>query len=205
MSRKIIIDFKNTITDTDFANVSGGANLTMQLTGKLKTDDVSTNTYNDGVVFIAAKAIENAREAVSAKVPVETISAYFIGEELELKGGSFTLPLVLIDCGVNLNTLSKDDISFSRQEVSGDGTTEVAASDISVENVTKTDDDEVLLTLSVSGATDRNQAAEKINGTLVDIGNESAKFTANVDAASFYPVFDYVEAKDGNLQFTLEL
>ena len=181
---------------------AAGKNLTVQLTGDLKKEEVS-NAYTEGMIFVAAEAIKDAREAVTAKVPVEQLSAYFVGEELAKSGSYFTLPLALIDCGVDLSALSPTDISFYRMGESG----EEAANGVSVTKAEKQSDDEVLLTLDIADAPDRNAAAEAINGTTVKIGSgaNAFEFSANVSAASFYPVFDYVEKAGSDLEFTLEL
>lgn len=181
---------------------AAGKNLTLQLTGNLKKDEV-INTYSDGVIFVSADAIKNAREAISAKIPVETLSAYFVGEKLHRTGSSYTLPLVLIDCGVDISSLAAKNIQFYRMGESG----EEAADDITATHVNKTGDDEVLLTLSINDAKDRNAAAKKLNGAIVKIneGENQFEFSANIAEASFYPVFDYVEKVGDKLQFTLEL
>ncbi len=196
------------VDNVTFANVSDGANVTLQLSGELVKDETA-NIYTDGVVYLSANAIKNANEAVSAQVPVETLSAYFIGEQLKKdSNGLFTLPLVLIDCGeVSAKTLNKEDIKFYKTTVSGDGNSAQVVeglADIGVSDVKPGDTDtQALLTLNITGADDRNEAAAALNGTTVKIGDFG--FTANVAPASFYPVFDYVTKSGDNFEFTLEL
>lgn len=179
---------------------ASGANLTMQLAGDLKPNETA-GAFTDGSITIYPSAIKNANEAVTASIPVEQLSAYFVGEELQkTSSNTFTLPLVLIDSGIDLSTLNKSEFAFYRSDEENNP---VAAEDISVTALNKTSDTEVLLTLNVDGANDENAAAEKINGVNVKIGE--FEFTANVASATFYPVFDYVDKTGNDLEFTLEL
>ena len=143
-----------------------------------------------------AKDIVDAGREYTVRIPVQTEAAYFKSEELKVNGAKYTLPLVLIDCGIDVANIQASDIAFY------DTTTNKPAG-ITVESVKK-NGETLTLTLAIDGDGTKNYAAEKIDGTTVKIGTDF-DFIAHVASASFYPVFDYAEDSGNNIRVTLEL
>ena len=89
---------------------------------------------------------------------------------------------------VNIDTLTKNNIKL-------DGAT--------VEAAEKANDNTVKLTIAADGIKSVNDFADLIGGKAMKLGDY--EFAAAVSQASFYPVFDYVEADGDNLKLTLKL
>lgn len=162
--------------------------LTIQLEGK-PTKFKSAGAYIDGLVYVDKDGIKNAHTATLAKVPVQTVRAYFESDKMTANGSTVTVPLTLIDI-VDLDSLTKNSFSFD--------------SGVTVTGCTKDSDTQVTLTMTVDGAKDKNSAAKVLNGQTVKIGNDY-EFTASFASATFYSVLDYVEEDGGDLKLTLDL
>lgn len=166
---------------------SAGKNLTMQLSGKPVKDE-SSGVYLNGYVEIDREAIANAAAPSVASIPVATQPISFDIASLAVNGEAVTVVMNVYDADLFAG-LSAEKVSFEK--------------DVTVTKFEKTGEDKATLTLKVNGVTDKNSAAAVMNGQAVTIG-ESA-ITADFAAASFYPVFDYVEKNGENLNFTLML
>lgn len=182
--------FENMKVDSVSAS---GKNLTMQLTGDIAFLE-SSNAYLDGVVNISADAVKDNIQPIEVKIPVKTSEMYFDPERLEASDNKITVPLIVTGNIENISdtgALAAKDIVFEQP------------SSVKVESVTAVDDDEVTVVLSVDGAKDKNSAAailESAKATVMD--NE---LPAGFTPASFYPVFDYVDEKDGKFEITVEM
>ena len=167
---------------------SAGKNLTMQLTGDLSKHE-SSGAYLDGTVTVDKSAIVDAPISAQITIPVGSELSRFDSEKISVDGSTATVPLILMGV-TDIDALNKDSIRFEN--------------DVTVTEVKKDSDTQVTLTLDVNGATDKNSAAAILDGQTVTVGDEYS-FTAAFVSAGFYPVFDYVEEKDDNLELTLEL
>ena len=173
---------------------SSGKNLTMQLTGDMLKDE-SSNSYLDAAVTVGKEAIVNASVPVRAAIPVDLVSVGFDSEKMTAANNMVSVPLEI------------KGYRFSDA---------VKASDITIEGTTvtaleKASDSTVKLTLTVNGAANKNSAAKALNEKKVTISaaatgsSEPLSVEANFGSASFYPVFDYAEVKDGKFVITLVL
>lgn len=190
---KDVISLRGSFSKMTVESVSSsGKNLTLQLTGH-PAMLAAANSYVDGIIDIDESAIKDAGEDISVKIPIKEQSAYFAADELEIIGSNVLVPLKVIDCGTPIDEIAATDITFESE------------GDITCTAVRKIDNETLLLTLTVAGASDKNAVAEKLDGKTVKINDY--EFTASFGSASFYPVFDYVDTKDNGakLEFTLEL
>lgn len=166
---------------------ANGKNLTIQLTGELSTDEY-TQAYLDGVVNIAAEGIKDAQTSATASIPVKAEDIRFLSSGLEVSDSKISAPLSV--SGPKYASLTKEDIVFE------------ADSGVTVENL-KRENGVIVLTLDVGAVADKNAAAEKLNGKTATI--DGSEVNAVFNAATFYPVFEYVEKSGDNLRFTLDL
>ncbi len=168
---------------------ASGKNLTMQLAGDLSLHEGS-GVYLDGVVTLSEDTVKDNLAPLSVSVPVNTQTAYFDADSMQVSDHKITVPLVLIGI-TDTSALTPNDIVF--EEADG----------ISVESVTVVDEDEVSVVLNADGVKDKNSAAALLENTKVKAGDY--EFLAGFVPASFYPVFDYIDEKDGKLEITTEL
>jgi|GEM_PF-1346740 len=167
---------------------SAGKNLTMQLTGIVAKDE-SAGAYLNGFVSVDKTGIIDAGKATTASIPVQTQTVRFASESMTANGNTVVVPLTLIDVE-DVAALTKDSFSFENG--------------VNVTDCKQDSDTQVTLTMTVTGASDKNSAAKLLDGQTVKINGEH-EFIAGFASAGFYPVFDYVEEDGENLKFTLNL
>lgn len=167
---------------------SNGRNLTMQLTGEHVIHE-SSGVYLDGFVNVAPSGIVNANSVTRARVFVQTKSAYFISDKITVSGSKVKIPLVLIGVA-DLDSLTKDSFAFE--------------SGVEVTDCTKCSNNQVALTMTVDGASDKNSAAAALNGQTVKINNDF-ELAMHFISAFLDPVFDHVEQNGNDLKITLKL
>lgn len=177
--------FENMSVDSVSA---AGKNLTMQLSGDIAFLE-SSNAYLDGVVTVSSDAVQDSILPLEAHVPVNTQGVYFDVEKLGAADNKITVPLVLVGTA-DITAFTPDDISF-------DG------ADITVESVSIIGDDEVSVVLNADGAVDKNSAAAILENSAVKVLDSD--LVTGFTSASFYPVFDYIDEKDGNFEITVEI
>ena len=164
---------------------ASGTNLTMQLSGSLKKNEVGL--YQWGTIGVKPSGINDAYQTVTAKVEVKTDGAYIDNSTLKYDGGKITAELKVYGAA-DVNKLKKDDLKI-------DGAI--------VESLEKKDDNTALVTLSADKIESLNDFADKIGGKKMTVGDY--KTEAAVYQASFYPVFDYIEEDGNNFKLTLKL
>lgn len=183
-----------------FANLTvadlsaAGKNLTMQLTGDIIRDEYS-NAYLSGGVSLAPSAVVNGAKAMEVYLPVDDVMVYLDASKLTAENGKATVPVVL------------GGYRFTDKAAAGsfklDGATVI--------DFEKTGDTEGVLTLTISGAKDKNSAAAALDNKTLTVAADAADSAEDLSvelelsSAAFYPVFDYAEEKDGKYNITLKL
>lgn len=165
---------------------AAGKNLTLQLSGEIGFHE-SSNAWLDGMVTLSEDAIKDSLRPVCVRVPVMAQAVFFDAERLEASNGKITVPLVLAGLD-EAGALTAEDIALR------------GADAVTVESVTPVGEDEVLVVMSAPGVEDRNQAAALLENAVAQV--KGWELSAGFMPAGFYPVFDYVDEKDGNLEIT---
>lgn len=164
---------------------SSEKNLTVQLKGTPVRNELGV--YQWGSVNVKPSGIKDGYADVASKVDIQLASAYIDAATLKFENGKINADLKVYGV-VDINTLTKDNIKL-------DGAT--------VEAAEKADDNTVKLTLSADGVMSVNDFADTVGGETMTLGDYET--TVAVTQASFYPVFDYVDADGDNLKITLKL
>jgi len=176
----------NAFSDMKIESVSSSdKNLTVQLTGSPVRNEVGT--YQWGAIKVKPSGIKDGYADVTSKIDIQLATVNIDTASLKFENGKIKADLKVYGI-VDINTLTKDSIKI-------DGA--------AVEAAEKTDDNTVKLTLSADGVKSVNDFADLIGGKAMKIGDYET--TVSVSQASFYPVFDYVEADGDNLKLTLKL
>lgn len=187
---------------------AAGKNLTMQLSGKIEKDEYS-NAYLNGVIKVDKTAVENCRTDFKVKIPVESEKMCLDPETLELLGDNVTVDVVLGGYRFS-GTASADSFKILGEDEEGDTVGFYAVSGF----VLSEDGAGNRATLTIGGtdAKSKTEAAETLYGKTLEvaasaIANATEKISSNIELcpASFYPVFDYAEVKDGKFNMTVEL
>lgn len=164
---------------------AAGRNLTVQLTGNLTRNDVGA--YQSGTVSVSPAVIKDGYAYVPAEVAVKLESAAFDPSTLTFADGKITGDFEIIGVA--------DPASLTKDNVKLEGAT--------VEAVEQTGDNTVRLTISADSVKSVNDFADQFGEKDIVLGDYSTLL--GLEQASFYPVYDYVEADGDNLKLTLKL
>ena len=176
----------NAFSDMKIESVSSSnKNLTVQLKGSPVRNEVGA--YQWGAIKVKPSGIKDGYADVTSKVDIKLASVNIDASALKFENGKINADLKVYGI-VDINTLTKDNIKI-------DGA--------AVDAAEKADDNTVKLTLSADGVKSANDFADLIGEKAMKIGDYET--TVSVSQASFYPVFDYVEADGDNLKLTLKL
>ncbi len=176
----------NAFSDMKIESVSSSnKNLTVQLKGSPVRNEVGA--YQWGAIKVKPSGIKDGYADVTSKVDIKLASVNIDASALKFENGKINADLKVYGI-VDINTLTKDNIKI-------DGA--------AVEAAEKADDNTVKLTLSADGVKSVNDFADLFGKKAMTIGDYET--TVSVSQASFYPVFDYVEADGDNLKLTLKL
>ena len=176
----------NAFSDMKIESVSSSdKNLTVQLKGSPVRNEVGT--YQWGAIKVKPSGIKDGYADVTSKIDIQLATVNIDTAALKFENGKIKADLKVYGI-VDINALTKDNIII-------DG--------VAVESAEKADDNTVKLTLSADGVKSANDFADLIGGKAMKIGDYET--TVSVSQASFYPVFDYVEADGDNLKLTLKL
>ncbi|MBO5494117.1 MAG: hypothetical protein J5964_00195 [Eubacterium sp.] len=176
----------NAFSDMKIESVSSSnKNLTVQLKGSPVRNEAGA--YQWGAIKVKPSGIKDGYADVTSKIDIQLASAYIDAATLKFENGNINADL-RIHGVVDINTLTKDNIKI-------DGAT--------VEAAEKADDNTVKLTIAADGVKSVNNFADLFGGKAMTLGNYET--TVAITQASFYPVFDYVEADGDNLKLTLKL
>ena len=176
----------NAFSDMKIESVSSSdKNLTVQLKGSPVRNEVGA--YQWGAIKVKPSGIKDGYADVTSKIDIQLATVNIDTASLKLENGKINADLKVYGI-VDINTLTKDNIKI-------DGA--------AVDAAEKADDNTVKLTLSADGVKSANDFADLIGGKAMKIGDYET--TVSVSQASFYPVFDYVEADGDNLKLTLKL
>ena len=176
----------NAFSDMKIESVSSSdKNLTVQLKGSPVRNEVGA--YQWGAIKVKPSGIKDGYADVTSKIDVKLAAVNIDASTLKYENGKINADLKVYGI-VDINTLTKDNIKI-------DGA--------AVEAAEKADDNTVKLTLSADGVKSVNDFADLFGKKAMTIGDYET--TVSVSQASFYPVFDYVEADGDNLKLTLKL
>ena len=176
----------NAFSDMKIESVSSSdKNLTVQLKGSPVRNEVGA--YQWGAIKVKPSGIKDGYADVTSKIDIQLATVNIDTASLKLENGKINADLKVYGI-VDINTLTKDNIKI-------DGA--------AVDAAEKADDNTVKLTLSADGVKSANDFADLIGEKAMKIGDYET--TVSVSQASFYPVFDYVEADGDNLKLTLKL
>ena len=164
---------------------SSEKNLTVQLKGTPVRNELGV--YQWGSVNVKPSGIKDGYADVTSKITIQLATVNIDTSTLKFENGKINADLKVYGV-VDINTLTKDNIKL-------DGAT--------VEAAEKADDNTVKLTLSADGVKSVNDFADTVGGKTMTLGDYET--TVAVTQASFYPVFDYVDADGDNLKITLKL
>ena len=164
---------------------SSEKNLTVQLKGTPVRNELGV--YQWGSVNVKPSGIKDGYADVTSKINIQLATVNIDTSTLKFENGKINADLKVYGV-VDINTLTKDNIKL-------DGAT--------VEAAEKADDNTVKLTLSADGVKSVNDFADTVGGKTMTLGDYET--TVAVTQASFYPVFDYVDADGDNLKITLKL
>lgn len=176
----------NAFSDMKIESVSSSdKNLTVQLKGSPVRN--AAGAYQWGSINVKPSGIKDGYADVTSKIDVKLAAVNIDASTLKYENGKINADLKVYGI-VDINTLTKDNIKI-------DGA--------AVEAAEKADDNTVKLTLSADGVKSVNDFADLFGKKAMTIGDYET--TVSVSQASFYPVFDYVEADGDNLKLTLKL
>ncbi len=176
----------NAFSDMKIESVSSSdKNLTVQLKGSPVRNEAGA--YQWGAIKVKPSGIKDGYADVTSKIDIQLATVNMDASTLKFENGKINADLKVYGI-VDINTLTKDNIKI-------DGA--------AVEAAEKADDNTVKLTLSADGVKSVNDFADLIGGKAMKLGDYET--TVSVSQASFYPVFDYVEADGDNLKLTLKL
>ena len=176
----------NAFSDMKIESVSSSdKNLTVQLKGSPVRNEVGA--YQWGAIKVKPSGIKDGYADVTSKIDIQLATVNIDTASLKLENGKINAGLKVYGI-VDINTLTKDNIKI-------DGA--------AVEAAEKADDNTVKLTLSADGIKSVNDFADLFGKKAMTI--DDYETTVSVSQASFYPVFDYVEADGDNLKLTLKL
>ena len=176
----------NAFSDMKIESVSSSdKNLTVQLKGSPVRNEAGA--YQWGAIKVKPSGIKDGYADVTSKIDIQLATVNMDTSTLKFENGKINADLKVYGI-VDINTLTKDNIKI-------DGA--------AVEAAEKADDNTVKLTLSADGVKSVNDFADLIGGKAMKLGDYET--TVSVSQASFYPVFDYVEADGDNLKLTLKL
>ena len=174
---------------------SGKKNITVELTGEMKRDSYA-NAYLSGTVSVGRGGVENGYGDVSTVVAVEDTAVSISRENLKIKDGILSMP-VLLSGGAFASEVKAESFVIEG---------------LKVESVERKSDQEVSVQVSLDyQAESINQAIELLNEKSLDIKEDATNTGQELSVslamaeASFYPVFDYVDEEEGKLVFTLIL
>ena len=177
---------ENAFSGMEIESVSAaGQNLTVQLKGTLERN--IADAYQCGTVSVSPKVIKDGYAFVPADVPVRLESACFDAATMKYADGKITGDFKVYGVA--------DAAELTEDNVKIDGVT--------VEAVEKVDDNTVKLTLTAEGADSVNAFADLVIENAITLGDYEG--TVTLSQASFYPVYDMIEADGDNLKLTLKL
>lgn len=165
---------------------AAGKNLTLQLSGVIAFHE-SSNAWLDGMVTLSEDVVKDSIMPICIRIPVMAQTVFFDAERLEASNGKITVPLVLAGLD-EAGALTAEDIVLQ------------GADAITVESVTPVGEDEARVVMRAPGVEGQNQAAALLDNAVVKV--KDWELNAGFMPAGFYPVFDYVDEKDGNLEIT---
>ncbi len=176
----------NAFSDMEIESVSSSdKNLTVQLKGSPVRN--VAGAYQWGSVNVKPSGITDGYADVTSKIDIKLATVNIDASTLKFENGKINADLKVYGV-VDINTLTKDNIKI-------DGAT--------VETAEKADDNTVKLTLAADGVKSVNDFADLFGEKAMKLGDYET--TVSVLQASFYPVFDYVDADGDNLKITLKL
>lgn len=158
-------------------------NLTIALSGSPIRN--GANIYEKGIIGIKPSAIKNAKDTIRAYIDIDSSEAYLNPETLKFENGNATIDLTARGV-VDVADLNRENVTLE------------GANTVSIE---KLDDETVRVTFS-SMASSVNDFAASFNGKKLTIGTYET--TANLNQASFYPVFDYIEEEGSDFILTIK-
>ena len=176
----------NAFSDMKIESVSSSEkNLTVQLKGSPVRNEAGA--YQWGSVNVKPSGIKDGYADVTSKVDIQLATVNIDVSTLKFENGKINADLKVYGV-VDINALTKDNIKI-------DGAT--------VEAAEKADDSTVKLTISADGVNSVNDFADTVGGKAMKLGDYET--TVAVTQASFYPVFDYVDADGDDLKITLKI
>ncbi|MBP0990605.1 MAG: hypothetical protein J5874_05470, partial [Oscillospiraceae bacterium] len=190
-------EFEDTLSEEDLYQDNAFARVDMEIVSKsnnnltleIKGDFVKNEAdcYQWGTIGVLPTGIKNAYDNVEAKINV--ILDYAGIDATSLKFANSTITADLKVYGVaGVDTLTKDNVTIEG---------------VTVESLTKADDNTVRLTLSAADVKSVNDFVDLVSGNKMTLGEyETVVLLAQ---ANFYPVFDYIEKVDNNFDLTLKL
>lgn len=176
----------NAFSDMKIESVSSSdKNLTVQLKGSPVRNEAGA--YQWGAIKVKPSGIKDGYADVTSKVDIQLATVNIDAATLKFENGKINADLKVYGI-VDINTLTKDNIKIDSA---------------TVEAAEKADENTVKLTISADGVKSVNDFADLFGGKAMTLGDYET--TVSVSQASFYPVFDYVEADGDNLKLTLKL
>lgn len=174
---------------------SAGKNLTVQLTGDLKKCE-SMDLYLPGCIEVDKSAMVNGTTPSRASVEIETQSFGFDYSNITITDGKLKAPFEITGFTLSENA-----------EVS-----DFTIDGMKVTDFERTSENAGVLTIDAADAKDMNSASVLLDGKSMEIAakavsgaDESVALCVDLSAASFYPVFDFADVKDGNFEITTVL
>ena len=163
---------------------ASGNTLTLKLKGTPVRNE-QVNIYEAGTIVVLASGISDAKDYVTAKVPVQTPFIGFDAKTIKVSDGKVTADIIVYQKGVA--ALTKDDIT-----VEG----------VSVTAAEVKDDHTVALTMEAD-VKSVNEFAALVNGKKLTVGGEES--TAALSEVYFMGYLDYAEQNGDNLDLTVDL
>ncbi len=195
-------------------------NLTLKLKGDSDSDenalvrDKSDGTYHDGTIRVDSSKVKMSKYDLWVYIPIDQISIYLGVSGLKFENGKATVPVYVSGHSfAESESATAADFKFKQvEDYHADPIAYVDVDGVTIDSFERTDAHSGTFTISVEGAQDSNDVADKLNGTTLFAlgaalqGNEDG-LNASVDLApaSFYVVFDYAEEQGENYVFDLIL
>lgn len=178
--------------------------LTLKLKGKVSIPE-GQGFFVDGIIGVNEAAMENERMPGSVNIPIKESLVTFDSEKMTVDGNKVTVPLNVVG-GIKTDEIKPENITFGDKVLNDDEEdtdAQIENHTVKVTGVENKSDTQILLTMEVDGIDSRNAAAEALDGRPVQVGDTQA--IANFPAASFYPLFDYIEQDGENFNINIEI
>ena len=149
---------------------SKGNQLNLKLRGKAEEPE-GQGFFVDGIIGISSSAMENEHASASVTIPIQQRLIAFESSEMTVDGSTVTVPLTVIG-QKDLGKLTLEDIKFLEDDtLADDGEQPNKAPAVKVTQVEKTESNRLALTMNIKGVTDKNSAAEALDGRMVQLGD----------------------------------